>query len=156
MKQRSKQIVFTMLMALLCLAGCAQKAERISLYALLVHPEAYEDQLVTVRGILYKDPAMDGYALYMKKWDAKYNNYFAAIWLGNLEEVEVKTGQTLEELNKQDIELTGRVKNKKGPQEAHCCQIESVKQVAKLEIVNGTYRGPTPGTFPFEEDIELE
>ena len=109
--------------------------DRTSIFALIIDPEAYNGQTVTVRGAFYLDG--DGAALYATPDDGEYLLTINALWMGEQETITAYTAEELKALDGEYVEVTGTVVGDAyGPEEAYNCELKDIQKILKLEPVN--------------------
>ena len=109
--------------------------DRTSIFALIIDPEAYNEQTVTVRGAFYLDG--DGAALYATPDDGEYLLTINALWMGEQETITAYTAEELKALDGEYVEVTGTVVGDAyGPEEAYNCELKDIQKILKLEPVN--------------------
>ena len=140
-----KRVIFVIFALLLFITGCGEQAidktaitpaeERTSIFALIIDPEAYDGDQVTVRGAFYLDG--DGAALYATPDDGEYMLTINALWMGEQTSITAYTMEELKALNGEYVEVTGTVKGTVyGPEDAYNCELTDIKKILKLEPVN--------------------
>ena len=148
MKSIKYVVAGVMLLALLCGACAMNKTpqkiskdeitppeDRTSIFALIIDPEAYDGQTVTVRGAFYLDG--DGAALYATPDDGEYLLTINALWMGEQETITAYTAEELKALDGEYVEVTGTVVGDAyGPEEAYNCELKDIQKILKLEPVN--------------------
>ena len=148
MKSIKYVVAGVMLLALLCGSRAKNKTpqkiskdeitppeDRTSIFALIIDPEAYNEQTVTVRGAFYLDG--DGAALYATPDDGEYLLTINALWMGEQETITAYTAEELKALDGEYVEVTGTVVGDAyGPEEAYNCELKDIQKILKLEPVN--------------------
>ena len=136
------------LLLILCLCGCSKKEafeERTSIYALIIDPQAFDGERVTVRGALFIDGNED-VALYATTDDGKYMVQLNALWLGKIKDILTYTEEQLRGWDGCYVEVNGTINAKEqGPQNAYNCNLEKVRSIQKIEKKNEIPKhGPLP------------
>ena len=148
MKKRVLIILCFVLTTLFFCVGCGKGNQRIidktaitppedrtSIFAMIIDPEAYNGQTVTVRGAFYLDG--DGAALYATPDDGEYLLTINALWMGEQETITAYTPEELKALDGEYVEVTGTVVGDAyGPEEAYNCELKDIQKMLKLEPVN--------------------
>lgn len=115
-------------------------SERTSMYALIIDPQKYEGERVTVQGALYVDG--NGLAVYASGYDGAYDLHVNAIWLGEFVDIGIAEEEELRALDGQQVEVTGVIiANKFGPDGLYNCEMKEIERISYVEKVQTL---PTP------------
>ena len=163
MRGRRRRYAYLLCGILLLCGGCGPSVPKpeqgtvVSMYELLGYPERYDGERITVCGVLKEEE--NGYAVYVTRWDASYENDLTGFWLGEELGAEVYVSPSLEELNTQYVEITGTLQaGETGEGPAYRGTIANTEMITEAEIKVEGYNGPNSGYGydPFEEFVKFE